>query len=85
MRVPAFIHLPGDEMPAPAPVLQRPLARLALRFRLWRAEQRILAEIARLDAATLRDIGVSAWQLREHFRGERERVLRREAGWLNLS
>lgn len=85
MRIPAYIHLPDDAPPAALPALPMPrlLARLALRFRLWRAEQRTLAEIERLDAATLRDIGVSAWQLREHFRAERERILLREAAWRN--
>jgi hypothetical protein len=66
MRVPAYIHLPGDAMPAREPAL--PVPRL----------------LSRLDAATLRDIGVSSGQLREHFRAERERILLREAGWLNL-
>jgi uncharacterized protein YjiS (DUF1127 family) len=81
MRTTAFMTSRSAAAAAPA---EGPLARLArqvvLRFRLWRIERRTLAEIARLDDATLRDIGVSRWQLHEHVRAERERPILREAG-----
>lgn len=86
MRTPAFIPLPGaawatlPTLPALPPIL----ARAALRLRLWRRERSTLAAIERLDAATLRDIGISRWQVREHFRAERDRILQREAAWRSL-
>lgn len=62
MRIPAFIHLPGA-----APALaghpadgigQRIASRLLACLRHWHAARRTHAELARLDDATLRDIGL---------------------------
>ena len=83
MRIPAFIQPADDAVgSAPAEGLLSRLARLAaIRFRLWLSERRTLSEIGALDEATLRDIGVMRWQLVEHLRDERERVILRETGW----
>jgi uncharacterized protein YjiS (DUF1127 family) len=64
MRIPVFIHLPGDAMPLPSGSgLAAGLSRLAAQFRRWRADRRTFAELRALDDATLRDIGVTRWQL----------------------
>jgi uncharacterized protein YjiS (DUF1127 family) len=44
------------------------VARCAAALRRWRETRRMLAEVAALDDATLRDLGVSRWQLHDHIR-----------------
>lgn len=48
--------------------LARLVAGAADAFRHWRETRRMLAEIGTLDDATLRDLGVSRWQLQDHVR-----------------
>jgi uncharacterized protein YjiS (DUF1127 family) len=86
MRTPALINLPSAALATlpRLPALPRVLMRAALRARMWWRERATLAAIERLDAATLRDIGMSRWQVREHFRAERDRILQREAAWRSL-
>jgi uncharacterized protein YjiS (DUF1127 family) len=52
-----------------APALLRGLAAILAWLRAWRAERRTLALIAQMDAATLKDIGVDGWALRQHVHG----------------
>lgn len=77
MRIPVFIHLPGDSLDLPdGGSLASLPARALAAFRRWRAERRTIAELQRLDDATLRDIGVTRWQL--HLGPEQARGT---AGW----
>ncbi|WP_237217813.1 hypothetical protein [Falsiroseomonas oryziterrae] len=73
MRIPAFIHLPGDAIATPDATgrLAR-LAALALRVvRVRREERQLLEQVAQMDDATLRDIGTNRWELRAHIRSGR--------------
>ncbi|WP_270938473.1 DUF1127 domain-containing protein [Falsiroseomonas oryzae] len=86
MRIPAFIHLPGDAVAAHADAVRgNSLARwfgaILQLLQAWRDERRTLAEIARLDDATLRDIGVNRWELQAHMQAERERNFRQFGAW----
>jgi uncharacterized protein YjiS (DUF1127 family) len=54
--------------------LRRGLARFVAALRLWRDERRTISEISRLDAATLRDIGVDRYQVPALLAAERERI-----------
>ncbi|HEV7268793.1 MAG TPA: DUF1127 domain-containing protein [Falsiroseomonas sp.] len=75
MQIPAFIHLPGDAFDVPAGPRLGHLARRALAsIRQWVAEQRTFAELRKLDDATLRDIGVTRWDLRAGLVTARERA-----------
>ncbi|WP_372621995.1 DUF1127 domain-containing protein [Falsiroseomonas sp.] len=75
MQIPAYIHLPGDAHDVPAgPRLDRLASRLVARTRLWLAARRTMSELRRLDDATLRDIGVTRWDLRAGLVAARERA-----------
>ena len=73
MRMPAYARFPGEDGFAPAtPASGAPLlVRLAAMFRAWRLKRQTLAEIANLDDATLRDIGITRGQLYAHVQEER--------------
>jgi uncharacterized protein YjiS (DUF1127 family) len=73
MRFPAYADFPGQAGFAPAaPAAGRPLvARLVAAFRAWRLKRQTLAEVAALDEATLRDIGINRAQLYAHVQAER--------------
>jgi uncharacterized protein YjiS (DUF1127 family) len=71
------IHLPSAAASAGSSArgtLRRGLARFVAALRLWRDERRTIAEIARLDEATLRDIGVDRCQVPALLAAERERI-----------
>jgi uncharacterized protein YjiS (DUF1127 family) len=89
MQIPAFIHLPGNA-PMPAPrhgsAIFGALARLAgavwARLRAWHETRRTLEEVATLDEATLRDIGVSRYDLEAAVHAARHRdAARSDAYW----
>jgi len=89
MRIPVFIHLPRDELaPATLPQLEparrlvrRALSRLGAFLRAWREERATLRLIAQMDEATLRDIGVTRFQLAEALRERRDEALQEPAAW----
>lgn len=89
MQIPAFIHLPSDA-PMPAPRHGNAafglLARLAgaawSRLRAWHDLRRTLEEVATLDEATLRDIGVNRYDLEAAVHASRHRdAARSDAYW----
>ncbi len=78
MQIPAYIHLPTAAPAATAPSpLRKAIAACAARLRLWWLERRTDAEFDRLDAATLRDIGMTKVEIRRQMQAEREMLLRR--------
>lgn len=78
MRIPLFLPMPSDALPMPATHgLAARMTSLLQAWRRWQAERRTNAELARLDDATLRDIGVTRADLRAGL--VREQLLRRDA------
>ncbi len=78
MQIPAYINLPIALPARPAsPPFGRVLPRLIGLARHWLAERRTLAELERLDAATLRDIGMTKWEAQRQLRAERATMYRR--------
>jgi uncharacterized protein YjiS (DUF1127 family) len=78
MQIPAYIHLPGAAPAAsrPSPI-GKALAGLAAVLRFWWLARRTEAEFDRLDAATLRDIGMTRVEMQRRMQAEREALLRR--------
>ncbi len=70
MRSSAFIH-PSAEAAATAPGFPG-IGHLAVRLlgaiRRWHMLRRAMADIDELDEATLRDLGLTRWELREAAR-----------------
>jgi uncharacterized protein YjiS (DUF1127 family) len=86
MRTPAFFHLPVNELaqPRPSPAwrfVRRTLSRFNAFLRAWREERVTLRLIAELDAATLRDIGVTRPDLARALRERCDEALYGPAGW----
>lgn len=78
MQIPAYIHLPGAAPAASSPSpIRKALAACAAVLHLWWLARRTDAEFDRLDAATLRDIGMTKVEMRRHMQAEREALLRR--------
>jgi uncharacterized protein YjiS (DUF1127 family) len=76
MSVPAITHLPAGRVAsaeAPAPALLRFLAAVVAYLRAWHTERLTLAMIAQMDAATLKDLGASRWELAAHVRAAQDR------------
>jgi uncharacterized protein YjiS (DUF1127 family) len=62
MWIPRFAHSPGGAT-LPAVPFAGLARRVAAAFRRWRQARRSRAELAALDEATLRDIGIQPWQV----------------------
>jgi uncharacterized protein YjiS (DUF1127 family) len=58
----------GQPAVAPLEAVRRFAGGRVAAFRRWRQTRRLLEEIATLDDAMLRDLGVSRWQLHDHIR-----------------
>lgn len=78
MHISASIPLPGT-IPARAAAgrLGRILGATVALLRHWRRERETFAAFERLDAATLRDIGMTQWEMRRQMQAERDALLRR--------
>ena len=84
MRIPIFITLPGDALATQFASLfagiWRVLSVISAFLRAWREEQATLRVMAALDEATLRDIGLEQFHVRDAMRERREKALEQVTG-----
>jgi len=78
MQISASIPLPTAAGSAPAAsLIRQTLDAVVAVLRLWWLERQTAAEFDRLDSATLRDIGVTKWEMQRQMQAEREMLFRR--------